>query len=251
VPPAERLSGAGPASPRGDDLVYNGIRRAIVEGDFAPGARLREQHLAAHYGVSRTPIREVLLRLETEGLVVVERHRGAHVRTLSDGEIFEVYELRARLEAYAAELAAERAGPPELARLSHAAVRFHQAVRTAGAAGGIEPVRVVEAANAAFHDAILSASRHSRVRQLVGRATDVPLVFQAFRTFSAADLTRSALFHDLILEAIAAHEPVRAGRLMAEHVLQARDTLLARGEEPAAAETTVARVVAAPATRRL
>jgi DNA-binding GntR family transcriptional regulator len=223
---------ADPPRDRGDHAVYDGLRQAIVEGRFPPGARLREAPLAADFGVSRTPVREALLRLENEGLVVLERNRGAHVRTLSVPVIVEVYELRARLEGYAAELAAERAAPEDLARLSAAAAGFGDAVRSAGPIG-LEDVRTIDAANRTFHTAILSASRHARVRQLVGRATDAPLVFKAFRTFDHDNLARSALFHDLILESIAAHEPARAGRLMAEHVLQARDTLLAAMTETA------------------
>jgi len=212
---------------QGDDVVYAGLRRAIVEGRHPPGARLREQHLADEYAVSRTPIREALLRLQNEGLVVVERNRGAHVRVLSDREVVEVYELRARLEAYAAEMAAERADAADVARLSEAAIRFRSAVGSTSSPPGIERVRTIEDANAEVHHGILVASQHVRVRQLVGRATDAPLVFKAFRVFDSDHLARSALFHDLIVEAIAAHEPLRAGRLMTEHVLQARDILLA------------------------
>jgi DNA-binding FadR family transcriptional regulator len=67
---------AAPPRYRGDDTIYTGLRRAIVEGRYPRGARLREQHLTAEFEVSRTPIREALLRLETEGLMVVERNQG-------------------------------------------------------------------------------------------------------------------------------------------------------------------------------
>lgn len=218
--------GQGSAA-RGDAAVCAGIRRAIVEGRLGPGTRLREQALADEYQVSRTPVREALLRLETEGLLVIERHRGAHVRSLSEREIEDVYQLRARLEGYAAELAAERATPAHLAGLAQAAATFRRAVKASGAGTGLGGIRRIEEANAAFHRQILEASQHAPVRQLVGRATEAPLVFKAFRTFSHPDLARSALFHDLVHDAIAAGEPARAGRLMTEHVLQARDALLA------------------------
>ena len=215
-----------PRSADDNDHVYAGIRRNIIEGRFPPGMRLVEQRLAEEFDVSRTPVREALTRLEAEGLVVVERNRGAQVRALSEEEISDLYDVRARLEAYAAELAAERADVSDHAALGDAASSFDLAVREATGGTHLAAVRRLDEANGAFHARLLTSSRHTRIRQLVGRAVDVPLVFQALRRFDGDDLARSSLFHHLILDAVVAHEPVRAGRLMAEHVLQARDTLL-------------------------
>lgn len=211
------------------DHVYAEIRRGIVEGRHAPGSRLVEQRLAAELDVSRTPVREALRRLEAEGLVVVERHRGAQVRGLSAEEVADLYDVRARLEAYAAELAAARRTDADVAALDAAVAAFDAAVERVRRQGArVEHVRALDAANGAFHGALLDASRHTRIRQLVGRAVDVPLVFQALRHFSAEELSRSSLFHHLVRDAVAAGEPERAGRLMTEHVLQGRDALLAR-----------------------
>jgi DNA-binding GntR family transcriptional regulator len=212
------------------DRVYRALRRRIVEGAEPPGARLTEQRLAATFDCSRTPVREAVRRLESEGLVVVEPNRGAQVRPLSEGEISDLYEVRARLEAYAAELAAVRGEPVE-----------HRALREAGAAFGdaagevlrtrrgpaLDLVRRLEEANGRFHGTVLAMSRHARVQALVAAAIDAPLVFQALQHFSPDQLQRSQLFHDAIATAICAGEPARAGRLMTEHVLQGRDTLLA------------------------
>lgn len=209
-----------------DDHVYLGIRRAIVEGRYPPGTRLIEQRLAEEFDVSRTPVREALHRLQTEGLVIVERNRGAQVRALTEEEISDLYDVRARLESYAAELAAERADARDHGALTAAADAFDRAVRTIDGGTRVEAVRRLDEANSAFHAGLLAASRHTRIRQLVGRAVDVPLVFQALRRFGPDDLARSNLFHHLILDAVVGREPVRAGRLMAEHVLQARDNLL-------------------------
>ena len=210
--------------------AYEALKRGIVEGRFVPGQRLVEQRLAEGFGVSRTPVREALLRLEAEGLVSVERNRGAQVRALTEEEVGDLYDVRARLEAYAAELAAERADEHDVAQLRAAVSAFDAAVAdvTSRRAPKLEATRRLDAANARFHGGLQAASRHGRIRQLVGRAVDAPLVFQALRRFAPEDLARSSLFHHLILDAVAAGEPVRAGRLMAEHVLQARDALLAR-----------------------
>ncbi len=208
------------------DHVYEAIRRAIVEGGYRPGLRLVEQRLAEEFAVSRTPIREALRRLEADGLVMVERNRGARVRRLSEQEIADLYDVRSRLEAYAAELAAARCDAADVRQLDLAVAAFDGAVAAVRDGGHeLELVRVLEAANADFHGALLTASRHTRIHQLVARTIDVPLVFQALHHFDAAQLARSSLFHHLIRDAVAAHEPVRAGRLMAEHVLQGRDAL--------------------------
>ena len=109
------------------DRVYRALRRRIIEGAEPPGARLTEQRLAATFDCSRTPVREAVRRLESEGLVVVEPNRGAQVRPLSEEEISDLYEVRARLEAYAAELAAVRGEPAEQRALREAGAAFGDA----------------------------------------------------------------------------------------------------------------------------
>ena len=229
---ASRHDGRAPGAARlavDDDHVYAGLRRGIVEGDYPPGSRLVEQRLAEAFHCSRTPVREAVRRLEAEGLVVVERNRGARVRPLTEAEIGDLYGVRARLEAYAAALAAERHEQADLLALHVAVDRFERAaeigVRSRSDRG---VVRELEEANAAFHDALLAMSRHSRIQTLVHSAVDAPLVFQALQRFSPEELARSATFHRLIAEAVVAREPERAERLMTEHVLQGRDALLAR-----------------------
>lgn len=213
------------------DNVYVQIRRAVIEGRYPPGTRLVEQRLAQAHDVSRTPVREALRRLEAEGLVVVARNRGAQVRRLDADEIADLYDARSRLESYAAELAAERRLDADLGALDAGVEAFDVAVHaTKAPTGDLEKVRALDAANARFHRALLDASHHTRLHQLVGRTIDVPLVFQALRHFDPHELERSNLFHHLIRDAVADREPVRAGRLMIEHVLQGRDGLLARLE---------------------
>lgn len=220
--------------------VYDRVRAAIVEGRYPPGARLVEQRLAEELDVSRTPVREAVRRLEAEGLVVVERNRGAHVRPLDEAEIADLYEVRARLEAYGAELAAERADDADRVAIRSAADEFAAAV-PARSAPSVAAVRSLDAANARFHGALLTASHHGRIRQLVAGAVDAPLVFQALARFGPPELERSALFHQLIADAVAAGERARAGRLMTEHVLQGRDALLQQLSDAGGVEDLFAR----------
>lgn len=220
-----------PLDDAGDDAertvdAYDDLRGAIVAGRYPPGQRLVEQRIAADLGLSRTPIREALRRLEAEGLVVSERNRGASVRALSPTEIVDLYGLRIRLESYAAELAAERITDEELVDLVAAGEAFHEAAISADVTQ-IEGTRRLQAANRAVHDGILAASRHDRLGAILDRTVDIPQVFQAFRGLDPTELERSDMFHRLIIEAIARRDPQRASSLMTEHIRQGRDVVLA------------------------
>jgi DNA-binding GntR family transcriptional regulator len=205
--------------------AYEQVRGAIVEGRYSPGDRLVEARIAAELGLSRTPVREALRLLQAEGLVVSERNRGAMVRPLSPTEVDDLYGLRIRLESYAVELATERATETERGELVEAADGFG-AVVSSGGINEVEGARRLHEANRVFHDGILAAARHQRLTAMLARTVDIPLVFQAFRSFGAAEVERSDTFHHLIAEAMCRREGQRAAALMAEHIAQGRDAVL-------------------------
>jgi DNA-binding GntR family transcriptional regulator len=99
------------------EVAFQAIRRAIIDGRLAPGERLREVALGQRFGVSATPVREALARLQAEGLIAFEPRRGAVVPTLGPADVAEVYELRELLEAFAARRAAQRHADPAAAAL--------------------------------------------------------------------------------------------------------------------------------------
>jgi DNA-binding GntR family transcriptional regulator len=205
--------------------AYSQVRAAIVENRYPPGHRLVEQRIAEELGLSRTPVREALRMLEAEGLVVSERNRGAMVRPLSETEIVDLYGLRIRLESYAVEIATERITEPELGALADAADSFGEVRRTTDV-DSVEGVRMLHEANRCFHDGILAAARHHRLAAMLARTVDTPLVFQAFRSFTAAEIERSDMFHHLIVDAMCRRDANRASALMAEHIAQGRDAVL-------------------------
>ena len=209
----------------GAELACEQVRAAIVENRYPPGQRLVEQRIAEELGLSRTPVREALRRLESEGLVVSERNRGAMVRPLSATEVVDLYGLRIRLESYAVEVATDRATEVELGQLVAAADAFSEVRRTVDV-DALEGVRLLHEANRRFHDTIITAARHRRLATMLARTVDIPLVFQAFRTFGAAEIERSDSFHHLIADAMSRRDAARAAALMAEHIAQGRDALL-------------------------
>lgn len=211
--------------PGNSQTAYAQIRQAIVEGRYRPGQRLIEQRIAEEFELSRTPVREALRRLEAEGLVLSEPNRGAVVRDVSMEDVADLYGLRARLEAYAAELAASRIEAHEIEELDAGIADFGAAL-TSGSTDNIEMTRAIDAANRQIHGTILAAARHERLGRLLERTVDIPLVFQAFRQFDRAETERSHLFHQLLRDAIVSGDGRRASALMFEHVMQGRDVLV-------------------------
>lgn len=109
-PPARRGTGLG-------EVAYNGLLEGIRRGDFRPGEPIREEHVTAWLKISRTPVRDAMRRLEAEGYLVHERHRGAVVATLDDQAVTELYALREVLEGAAAAMAARHASDLEIRQL--------------------------------------------------------------------------------------------------------------------------------------
>ncbi|OBG78379.1 hypothetical protein A5700_16885 [Mycobacterium sp. E1214] len=208
-------------------LAYRLIRLGIAEGDFEPGSRLVEQRIGEMFSLSRTPVREALRALAADGLVTIERNRGAIVATMSETDIRDQYELRARLEALAAERAASRMGAEGVAALDAAIADFDEGIELMSSGSLDVGLRRITAANSAFHQAVVAGAQHRRLSALLEHAVDIPLVYQVFRHQTRAERERSNLFHRMVRDAIAANDPQRAAALMAEHILQGRDSLLA------------------------
>lgn len=112
------------------DVVFNTLRQAILTGEMKPGERLMEIHLANKLGVSRTPIREAIRKLELEGLVVMIPRRGAEVAQITWKNLKDVLEVRRALDVLAVELACDRMRQEELTELGKACTEFKEATRT-------------------------------------------------------------------------------------------------------------------------
>lgn len=149
-------SGIAPARRRGmANEVADRIRDAVFSGVYAPGAQLREVELATALQVSRGPVREALLRLEREGLVQSEWHRGTTVTTLSAVDAEELNSLRGALEHLAVERLAEHASEAELAAIA----------KTADRMGHAEDKHAMVRLDLEFHDAVYAAAHHGRLER--------------------------------------------------------------------------------------
>ncbi len=147
------------------DVVFNTLRQAILTGELKPGERLMEIHLANRLGVSRTPIREAIRKLELEGLVTMIPRRGAEVSQITEKSMNDVLEVRRALDALCAELACDRITDEELDNLGKACTAFEQAVRT-------RDIRKIAQADVALHDIIVQATGNQRLIQLVNNLSE-------------------------------------------------------------------------------
>ena len=142
------------------DVVFNTLRQAILKGELKPGERLMEIALAERLGVSRTPIREAMRKLEQEGLVVMIPRRGAQVANITEKDLNDVLEVRIALENVAIEKACARMTEEEMRRLWLAAKEFEHTI----AEGNL--VKLAEA-DVAFHEVIYQASDNKRLIQVL------------------------------------------------------------------------------------
>lgn len=147
------------------DVVFNTLRKAILTGQLKPGERLMEVHLANRLGVSRTPIREAIRKLELEGLVIMIPRRGAEVARITEKSLKDVLEVRRALDALSVELACDRIVEADLERLLEACRNFERVAKEADAS-------VIAKADVALHDIIVEATGNRRLQQLVNNLSE-------------------------------------------------------------------------------
>jgi DNA-binding GntR family transcriptional regulator len=206
------------------ETAYAVIRAGIVSGEFARGDRLRETELAERVGVSRTPIREALRRLDSEGLVDFVPNRGARVTAWTERELDDLYEARALLESFAAKLAASRIKREQLGRLRELAAEMKALVAAEGPAAD----RLTDL-NGEFHLTIAAAGGNAHIETLIRGFIDVPLVHRTFRQYAPERLRASMFHHDELIAALAAGDGDWAESVMRSHILAARTTVHSLG----------------------
>jgi DNA-binding GntR family transcriptional regulator len=204
------------------DGVYEALREAIVSRRLQPGDRLAEEQLAKQFGVSRTPVREALLRLEAEQFAARVARRGLVVRPIPEREVLEVYAVRAALDGLAASLAAEQATPPDIARLRWISRQIAEAAEQADYA------RMAEL-NIELHEAVCDAAHNGMLLLFMRQIHDWVRRFgSADTTFSHPGRAGTAnAEHESVIDAIEGRNPELAGQLAREHMNRAREVRIA------------------------
>lgn len=196
------------------ELVLEKLREAILSGRFQPGQRLVERELVEQLGVSRTPIREALRKLELEGLVTTVPYKGPVVTLPTVEDARELYEVRAALESQATALLASRALPEDVDRLE-ATVREAEAAVRAG------DVRAVLAANNAFHDELAARCGNALLQSLIGNLRNRIILLRVESLSLPGRPPRSVAEHREIVERVRGQDPEGARRCMEVHILRA------------------------------
>ena len=216
------------------ERAYNVLRAAIIEGRHPPGARITETEIAEAAGVSRTPVREALRRLEAEGLLRFVPNQGAFVSSWSDADAEDIFELRAMLEGYGAALAARKATEEQVRTLRGLATQQYEEAHR-GAPGCLERIADL---NSRFHQLLLEAAASERLQSTLSTLTSAPLVLETFRDYDSEALKRSARHHLEMVEAIEARDPSWAQSVMRSHVMAARWAFRGRHARQEATDAT-------------
>jgi DNA-binding GntR family transcriptional regulator len=203
------------------DKAYETVRSGIIAGRYLAGARLTEQEIASAVGVSRTPVREALRRLDAEGLVEFTPNLGAVVTTWSEADSDEVFELRAMLESYGVRRAATRASAEQVAELKRLAVSQYRESCERGP-GHLERIADL---NSQFHRRLQEAAGSPRLSRALAALIEAPLMMRTFQKYTPEDLERSAQHHLEIVRAVEARDAEWAAAVMLSHVHAARGAL--------------------------
>lgn len=201
------------------DVVFNTLRRAILKGELKPGERLMEIALAERLGVSRTPIREAMRKLELEGLVVMIPRRGAQVANITEKDLNDVLEVRIGLENLAVEKACKRMTDEEMGRLWIAAKAFERTMSE----GNL--VKLAEA-DVAFHEIIYQASDNVRLIQVLNNLREQ--IYRYRVEYLKEEETRNLLVkeHEELYRAIKERDVAKAREISFHHIENQRKAII-------------------------
>lgn len=201
------------------DVVFNTLRQAILKGELKPGERLMEIALAQRLGVSRTPIREAMRKLELEGLVVMIPRRGAQVANITEKDLNDVLEVRIALENMAIEKACTRMTEDEMGKLWLAAKEFERTTSD----GNL--VRLAEA-DVAFHEIIYKASDNKRLIQVLNNLREQMYRYRV--EYLKEEETRNLLVkeHEELTSAIRARDVAKAQEISFQHLENQRKAII-------------------------
>jgi len=193
------------------DLVFITIRQAILRGDLEPGEKLMEVALANQLGVSRTPVREAMRKLELEGLLVMQPGKSAQVASITEKDMKDVLELRCSLDAFSVKLAMERMKSDVIFKLKQANKEFEKAVESK------EVLRIVEA-DVKYHDIIYNATENNRLVQMISNLREQMYRYRLEYIKDTSNHQMLIKEHDEIIRLMASGDVVAAQKMMMQHI---------------------------------
>lgn len=206
---------------RAVERAYEAVRSGIIAGRYVAGARLTEQEIATTVGVSRTPVREALRRLDADGLVEFTPNLGAIVTTWTAADSDEIFDLRAMLESYGVRRATTRASDEQISDLRRLAdLQYRESVERGP--GHLERIGEL---NSQFHRRLQEAAASPRLDRALAALIEAPLMMRTFGQYTPEDLQRSAQHHQEIVRALEARDEDWAASVMLSHIHAARGAL--------------------------
>ncbi len=202
--------------------IYNAIKEQIIDGRYAPGARITEQNIAAEFSTSRTPVREAMRQLVADGFALFKPNSGTVVRQWTHDQMREIFDLRVFIESEIAGHAAVRISIADIEALA----KLQDEIEVNGTDLNTENTSRVGRLNRDFHRVIAHASKNERMVSMLANAIEVPIVQQTFRRYTAGQLARSFGHHRELIDAFRAHDSAWAKSVMACHIHSAKQTLL-------------------------
>ncbi|WP_300277198.1 GntR family transcriptional regulator [Peptacetobacter sp.] len=205
------------------DVVFESLRKAIVEGNLKPGQRLMEVQLAEQLGVSRTPVREAIRKLELEGFVIMLPRKGAYVADMSVKDIIDVLEVRGALEGLAANLAAERMDENEIEELKKASEALNKAMET-------EDLDEILKRDVEFHQRIFEASGNKKLTQMINSLWEQVYRFRAGYMSDQNAMQGIIEEHEHLIDAIVSGEGEKASKCAKEHIERAEQYMIDKAD---------------------
>ena len=205
------------------EIVYEELKRQILVGEIAPGTRMMEVDLAEEMGVSRTPVREAIRKLEKEGLVTIEPRRGAYASGISIKDILDVLEVRQNLEGMAASLAARKVTEEEKQDF----IRANAAYKAAILSGNTDEIIKNDEY---FHQLIVNYSDNKTLTQLLSQVQELALRFRYIYYDDFSRYERMPKEHEEIEEAILSGDIAKAKVVAEEHVAHLKEFVIKHGE---------------------
>lgn len=193
------------------DVVFNTLRKAILRGELKPGERLMEIQLANKLGVSRTPIREAIHKLELEGLVLMIPRKGAEVAQITEKNMQDVLEVRKALEELSVQLACERITPEQVEEMKMAAEDFRKVLKSGD-------VTKIAEADVKFHDIIFAATNNQRLITLLNNLREQMYRFRVEYLKQKECYPQLLEEHDKLIALISGGEVEEACELMGCHI---------------------------------
>ncbi|MBB3331553.1 DNA-binding GntR family transcriptional regulator [Halomonas campaniensis] len=200
------------------DRVYQIIKKRILDGQYPAGSYVREATIGQELALSRTPIREALRRLVSDGWVEAIPHHGARVVAWTQRDVEEVFELRVLLEPQVVRRAAPRIGAERLATLDDLAERM-EALCERGDDASVDEIAQL---NNRFHAELVAAADSPRLQRLLETIVQIPVSRRSFHRYTRDELHGSMQHHRELIRALSLGDGEWAASVMRAHILAAR-----------------------------